>query len=64
MKLKEYLTEAKPKKGQFVILDLGQKEKIQTISKGVAYVGSSRLPIFVRNLEPSGEPNTWKHKDD
>jgi hypothetical protein len=63
MKLKEYLTESKPKKGQIVIWDLGKEYKIMTISKGFAYIGDERLPVSVKSLKPHPtEKNKWVEK--
>ena len=62
MKLSEAVT-PKPKKNDIVVIDAMDSDKIQTISKGVAYVGSSRLPVMLRQLtfdSKKGNVVTWK----
>lgn len=63
MKLNEALT-AKVKKNDMVIdYESDPPEKIQTISKGVAYVGRTRQPIMISQLtfiSRNGNINTWK----
>ena len=64
MKLSEATAVRKPKKNDLVVdYESDPPEKIQTISKGVAYVGSTRLPIMLSQLtfvSKKGNVITWK----
>lgn len=50
MKIKQYLTEAKPKKGDVILTLSGDKYKIHTVSRGIVYADTGEIERFVVGL--------------